>query len=279
MDDFLFDLENPLTTSKEHQSDIVPSLFSDESGFLLHSFPANFRNEALLLISKFCENVDPFVSYLAVNYMDRFISTKKFVNQEKPWMVGLLAISCVSLAVKMKNSDFPIPNLQGYGCLIYDSKSISRMEVLILTCLNWRMRSITPFAFLNYFISLFEFKDTCLSQAVKDRASQIILKSSYEFKLLEFRPSVIAASALLHASRDLIPPQHSHFRAAITSCKYLNNESLDDCFGIMQDITSDSNESISVLDYQCTSSESENSTSIKKRKLNGALSFSQVQNH
>ncbi|KVI01037.1 putative cyclin-D6-1 [Cynara cardunculus var. scolymus] len=278
--DFFFDLEIPLTSFKEHQSDILPSLFADESVFVLHDFPANFRQEALMVISKFSEDLDPFVTYLAVNYMDRFISAQKLVNQEKPWIVGLVAISCLSLSVKMKNSDLAIPDLQGYKCSIYDAKSISRMEVLILTSLKWRMRSITPFSFLYYFLSLFELEDPCLSQAIKDRASQIILKSSYGIKYLEFRPSVIAASALLHASQHLIPLQHSQFRAAISSCKYLNKESLEECLGVMRNMASNIKESTSVVDHQCRSSESENNTSMKRRRLNDRhiIPFSQFEN-
>ncbi|KAL7617922.1 hypothetical protein Lser_V15G04499 [Lactuca serriola] len=284
--DFFFDLENPLTSFREHQTDTVPSLFADESVLVLHNFPANFRREALTVITKFSENLDPFVAYLAINYMDRFFSTQKIVNQEKPWIVGLVAISCLSLAVKMKIDDLATPKLQGYECSIYDAKSISRMEVLILSSLKWRMRSITPFSFLYFFLSLFQLQDPCLSNAIKDRASQILLRSPYENKLLEFRPSVIAASALLHASQDLILPlQHSQFKAAISSCKYLNKESLEECLGVIRDMVSDTSESISVVDNQCTSNESENCTSIKRRKLNAGFSsnqciirFSNVQN-
>ncbi|KAI3510361.1 hypothetical protein L1887_17291 [Cichorium endivia] len=275
MDSF-FDLENPLTSFKEHQPDTVPSLFADESVVVLHNFPANFHHEALRFISKISENLDPFATYLAVNYMDRFISTKKIVNQEKPWIVGLVAISCISLAVKMKNADLALPNLQGYECTMYDAKSISRMELLILTSLQWRMRSITPFSFLYYFLSLFHLQDLRLSQAIKHRASEIILRSPYEMMLLKFRPSVIAACALLHASQDLIIPlQYSQFRAAIFSCKYLNKESLEECLGVMRDMVLDSCESISVVDHQCTSNERENITSIKRRRLNEGLRSNQ----
>jgi cyclin D6 len=51
------------------------------------------------------------------------------------------------------------------------------MEVLILGALNWRMRSITPFSFISFFISLFKPKDPPLRQALKARASEIIFKA------------------------------------------------------------------------------------------------------
>ena len=48
------------------------------------------------------------------------------------------------------------------------------MEIHILDTLSWRMRSITPFSFLNFFVSFFELKEPTLTQTLKDRASEII---------------------------------------------------------------------------------------------------------
>jgi cyclin D6 len=57
---------------------------------------------------------------------------------------------------------------------IFDAQAISKMELLILDALDWRMRSMTPFPFLDFFLSLFELKDPPLIQALKCRASEII---------------------------------------------------------------------------------------------------------
>lgn len=132
---------------------------------------------------------------------------------------------------------------------IFDAQRIHRMELLILSTLNWRMRSITPFSFVYFFISLFELKDPALTKALKDRATELIFKArdgkiGYRFfklifeearflrniivvyiaeiKLLEYKPSIIAASALLCASYELFPLQFSSFKAAISSCEYIN---------------------------------------------------------
>lgn len=57
---------------------------------------------------------------------------------------------------------------------MFDAQAISKMELLILDSLDWRMRSMTPFPFLDFFLSLFELKDPPLIQALKCRASEII---------------------------------------------------------------------------------------------------------
>lgn len=119
------------------------------------------------------------------------------------------------------------------------------------------MRSITPFSFISYFISLFKLRDPSLKQAIKARATEIIFKaqngkypekerrkkkkkkstsighfssalahkifiSFAEIKLLKFRPSIIAASALLSAAHELLPLQYPCFRKATSNCSYVN---------------------------------------------------------
>lgn len=60
---------------------------------------------------------------------------------------------------------------------MFDPPAIQRMELLVLDALNWRMRSITPFSFISFFVSLFQLKDPPLTQALKDRASNIIFQA------------------------------------------------------------------------------------------------------
>ncbi|KAA8519901.1 hypothetical protein F0562_014189 [Nyssa sinensis] len=250
-----FDLENPLTSFEEHQSDTIPTLFANESdhmpslAFKADDFPFSVRQQAisLLLQAQFTCNFDSFICYLAVNYMDRFIS-KQEMPQGKPWIPRLLVISCLSLAAKMKNADLSLSNLQ-------------------------RER--------------------------ESELQRIIFKVHYEIKLLEYKPSIIAASAILCASQDLFPLQYSCFRTAISSCEYLNKEELLKCLGVMQVMvmerrdlvfnavsSSTTKTPIGVLDRHCTNTESEDTASdtlmaesdnIKRRKLNGFCSDRAVQ--
>jgi len=46
-----------------------------------------------------------------------------------------------------------------------------------------------------------------------------------EIKLLEYKPSIIAASALLSASHELFTLQFTSFKASILSCEYVNKVS------------------------------------------------------
>ncbi|KAG8635319.1 putative cyclin-D6-1 [Manihot esculenta] len=275
-----FDLENPLTSLKEHQSDTIPDLFTSESDHMpsrnffkclkTSDFYSSFRQESISLIfqAQYSCNYEPILAYLAINYMDRFISRQE-IPEGKPWVQRLLVISCLSLAAKMKNTHFSLSNLQMEESFNFDMQTINRMELLILDALDWRMRSITPFSFVHFFISSFELKDPPLTQALKDRATQIIFQAHNETKLLEFKPSIIAASALLVSSHELFPLQFPSFRRSISSCEYVNRDQLLKCSNELQkmvemewhesimDTVSSSRTPLSVLDRHCIKSESE----------------------
>ncbi|XVF01883.1 hypothetical protein REPUB_Repub04eG0127000 [Reevesia pubescens] len=275
-----FDLENPLTNLNDlcpASTTTITSLFLLESDHMptenylnilkARDLDISVRLEAISSISQFSYKFGPFLSYLAVNYLDRFLSSQG-IPQPKTWVLRLLAISCVSLAAKMKKTELSLTHLQVDGGFIFDSQTIGRMEYLILGALKWRIRSITPFSFISFFISFFKLKDPPLSQALKARAVEIILKAQIEIKLLEFKPSIIAASALLSASLELFPLQFCCYRKAISSCSYLNKENMLKCYNSMQevakegyesvfDMVSSSNTPVNVLDQHFSSSESE----------------------
>ncbi|XP_042519541.1 putative cyclin-D6-1 [Macadamia integrifolia] len=279
-----FDLENPLKNSQEHQSDTIPALFAAESDHMpcdyyfqsikTKELDVSVRQEAVSLIlqAQFSCCFDPLIPYLAVNYLDRFIAAQGN-PQGEPWILKLIAMSCLSLAAKMMKTDFNLIDFQRGEGFIFDTDTIQRMELLILGALNWRMRSITPFSFVHFFLSLFMMKDPPLRDALKTRAKEIIFKAQNEIKLLEFKPSIIAASALLSASHELFPIQFPSFRKAISCCVFVNKESLFDCCNVMQGIVIDGYESVfdvvsssdtpaNVLDLHCSSSDSDKTLSI-----------------
>ncbi|KAF7803574.1 putative cyclin-D6-1 [Senna tora] len=234
-----FDLEDPLGSSSSSSISKLFALESDHMPTYHHCF--SFRCEAISLISQFLQlqfscNLDPFVAYLAVNYLDRFVSRKE-IEQGKPWLLRLIVISCLSLASKMNNIPFSLSDLQIEGC-IFEAQSIQKMEFLILGALKWRMRSITPFSFLHFFISLaeLELKDPSFKQALKHRASEIIFNAHYDIKFVGFKPSIVAASALISASHEVFPLQYSAVRASITACEYLHQETVSKCFNLMQEM-------------------------------------------
>ncbi|KAK4749785.1 hypothetical protein SAY87_027234 [Trapa incisa] len=277
-----FDLENPFTDSGDCLCADMASLLRAEADHMLSEAYVKslklegsdfiVRKDAIFSISKICCRFDPALPYLAVNYLDRFLSEQS-LQKPKPWAIRLLAVSCVSLSAKMQKTEFSLPCLQAACGIIFDVQTIERMEMLILGALKWRMRSITPFSFVSFFIPLFKLEHPASRQAlkVKARASEIIFKAQNGVKLLEFKPSDIAASALLSAAHDLFPFKSSDFQSAILGCSFVNKECVASCCSAMQEALMDeyssavnevssSDTPMNVLDLQLSVSECGDST-------------------
>ncbi|KAH6829007.1 hypothetical protein C2S53_011924 [Perilla frutescens var. hirtella] len=280
------DLQNPLTVYQDLECDGFLSLFAKESDHmprLLSFHPSDFRfsirRTALSLIAqaKFSYGLDPFLVYLSVNYVDRYLSKLQEVVDKRPWIPHILVVASLSLAAKMTNSNnasLLLNVLKSDGGFELDAQSVNRMEKIMLAGLQWRMRSITPFSFLQYFISLLKIQDSCITQSLNTRASDIISNVQQELKLLEYKPSIIAASALLCGIQDLNPPALPSSEAAISSCEYVNKDALLECIGIMAAASSPrAMTSGTSVERQRTSSLSEEgfreTNNVKRRRLNG----------
>lgn len=96
-------------------------------------------------------------------------------QKEKPWAARLLSIACLSLAAKME--EYRAPNLSEYrsdGCE-FSADSIQRMELLVLSTLDWRMSCISPFDYIRFFASQFDHDHG--SDGLMIRAVQFVLSS------------------------------------------------------------------------------------------------------
>lgn len=103
------------------------------------------------------------------------------LQQGKGWPMQLLSVACLALAAKMEEISVPfLLDLQIVEPrFLFKPKTVQRMELMVLTVLNWRLRQITPFDFLHYFIS----KLSCFGlqsehyKHVSSQASEMILST------------------------------------------------------------------------------------------------------
>ncbi|KAJ6424443.1 hypothetical protein OIU84_025265 [Salix udensis] len=116
----------------------------------------------------------PLTALLSVNYFDRFLSSCSL--PENGWPIQLLSVACLSLAAKMEEPDVPL--LLDLQILepkfIFEPKNIQKMELRVMANLNWRLRSITPFDYLDYFIS----KLPSCSSTKPENFNRVLKKSS-----------------------------------------------------------------------------------------------------
>ncbi|XVE55767.1 hypothetical protein DITRI_Ditri03aG0184000 [Diplodiscus trichospermus] len=171
-------------------------------------------------------------AYLSIIYFDRFLS-KKLIDSEKSWQMQLLSMACLSLAAKMEEIEVPMfSEFQTEECN-FESKVIQRMELLILNTLEWKMSSITPFAFLHYFITKMSKESPQIH--FMSRTVQLILAILSEINLMEHRPSVIAAAATLKALDERLTRKALEcIMNSISYCRFLEIEEVITCYDLMQ---------------------------------------------
>ncbi|KNA04841.1 hypothetical protein SOVF_195990 [Spinacia oleracea] len=178
-------------------------------------------------------------AYLAVNYLDRFLSCHH-LPQTGGWPLQLLSVACLSLAAKMEEPLVPsLLDLQVESSkFIFDPKTIQRMELLVLTVLNWRLRLVTPFTFISFFAYKVDASGTYTGLLIA-RSTDLILSNIQEGRFVEYWPSSIAAAAILCAASEMptlsfVTPQH-----ADSWCDGLSKENINDCYKLMQQLMVD----------------------------------------
>ncbi|TKW35881.1 hypothetical protein SEVIR_2G404500v4 [Setaria viridis] len=233
---------------------------------------SSWRRDAMDWICKVHSyyNFGPLSLYLAVNYLDRFISSYNLPH-DKPWMKQLLSVACLSLAIKMEETVVPLPvDLQVCDpeCE-FEARNIGRMEIHVMTTLKWRMQAVTPFAFISYFLDKFS-EGKPPSFALASRCADIIVGTLKGSAFLSFRPSEIAAAAALAAvsANEVVG-----FGSVLSASEIpVNKEMVDKCYELMQEralvkkrghingSSSVPQSPIGVLDAACFSFRSEDAT-------------------
>lgn len=174
----------------------------------------------------------PVTAFLSVNYFDRFLSIHSLPH-ENGWPFQLLAVACLSLAAKMEELEVPLlVDLQvSEPKFVFLSKTVQRMELWVMANLEWRLRSVTPFDFIDYLISNLPSSSSKFTR-VHSISSDLIIKTTRVIDFLGFLPSTIAAAAVLSAAGGGIDFPDSLYekinKVMVRSCHQLMEQYLID---------------------------------------------------
>ncbi|KAK2408153.1 cyclin-D1-1 [Trifolium repens] len=229
--------EESIAVFIEHERNFVTG-FDYFSRFQSHSLAANAREESIAWILKVQAyyGFQPLTAYLSVNYMDRFLDSRP-LPESKEWPLQLLSVACLSLAAKMEEPLVPsLLDLQIEGAkYIFQPRTILRMELLVLTILDWRLRSVTPLSFLGFFACKLDPTGT-FTRFLISRATEIIMSNIQDAGFLAYWPSCIAAASILFAANEIpnwsyVKPEHAE-----SWCEGLRKEKIIGCYELMQEI-------------------------------------------
>lgn len=237
------DVESPVDAEEsiagfiEDERNFVPGIDYIER-FQSQLLDASARQESVAWILKVHAyfGFQPLTAYLSVNYLDRFLYSRR-LPQNSGWPLQLLAVACISLAAKMEELRVPsLLDIQVEGSkYIFEPRTIRRMEFFVLSVLDWRLRSITPFSFISYFAYKLDSTGTYTGILIS-RATQIILSNIQESSFLEYWPSCIAAATILCAAHDIPSFSVVNPELAESWCEGLNKEKIFSCYQLMQGI-------------------------------------------
>ncbi|GJN15935.1 hypothetical protein PR202_gb02882 [Eleusine coracana subsp. coracana] len=178
----------------------------------------------------------PLTACLAVNYLDRFLSHYE-LPEGKAWMTQLLSVACLSLAAKMEETAVPQSlDLQvGDARYIFEAKTIQRMELLVLSTLNWRMQAVTPFSYLDYFLQKLN-GGNAAPRSWLFQSAELILGSARGTGCIGFRPSEIAAAVAVTVVGDADAAGE-----IVKACAHVDKERVLRCQDAIQSMASSIN--------------------------------------
>jgi hypothetical protein len=133
----------------------------------------------------------PETLYLCVNIIDRYCS-KVDVKRSKLQLIGVTA-----LLVACKHEEIYPPEVR--DCVYITDRAYDRQEVLdmeqsILKELDWKISVPTAYPFLHRFLSI-----TGASEMTRHAANFYMERSLQEHDLLNYRPSLVCAAAVVLA--------------------------------------------------------------------------------
>ncbi|KAK4342855.1 hypothetical protein RND71_038671 [Anisodus tanguticus] len=158
-------------------------------------------------------NYMPEVGYVKHIKENCFIGNARFkaihwlIKGWRYWMFELLSIACLSVATKFHETSPPqLLELQMEGVEhLFESTMIQRMELTLLEALGWRLNSTTPYSYVELLQWSINSIKLSLLQDFTSRVNELLLGILLDAKFLEFRPCVIAQSAVNRVFEDLSP--------------------------------------------------------------------------
>ena len=133
----------------------------------------------------------PETLFLCVNIIDRYCGMES-VARSKFQLVGVTA-----LFLACKYEEIYPPKVRKFVYITdnaYDPKEVLDMEQTILRVLNWKISLPTAYPFLDRFLGI-----TNASEMTRHAATYYLECTLHEHELLQYRPSMVCASAVVLA--------------------------------------------------------------------------------
>ena len=137
----------------------------------------------------------PETQFLTMSLIDRYLDQVLIMRTE----LNLLAVSAMLIATKYEEvKAFKVEDLIKFTNNAYTAEQIRQTELSILIKLQFSIKTPSPYTFLKHFATVAE-----ADQKLFHLALYLIEISLIEQKMLAYKPSLLAASALFLASKNI----------------------------------------------------------------------------
>lgn len=219
--------------SKEKNELFIPNLETNPS-------LEKSRREAVewMLKVHLYHSFSALTAVLAVDYFDRFIFSFQF-QREKPWMTQLAAVACLSLAAKMEETQVPL--LLDFQVeeskYVFEAKTIQRMEILVLSTLQWKMNPVTPLSFLDFITRRLGLKNHLCWEFLR-RCELVLLSLLSDARYMSYLPSVMATATMLHVVNSVEPCILAEYQNQLLGILGIDKDKVDKCCDFVVELTS-----------------------------------------
>ncbi|KAI3922421.1 hypothetical protein MKX01_006110 [Papaver californicum] len=179
----------------------------------------------------------PLTAVLAVNFLDRFLSSFHFQN-DKPWMTQLISVACITLASKVEETQVPL--LLDFQVedskYVFEAKTIQRMELVILSSLHWKMNPVTPLSYLDHIIRRLGLKSN-LHWEFMQSCELLLLSVISDSRFVCYLPSVLAAATMLHVINRIEPCNAKEYHDELMGVLQIDKDKVDECVELILECT------------------------------------------
>ncbi|CAI9115847.1 OLC1v1016851C1 [Oldenlandia corymbosa var. corymbosa] len=179
---------------------------------------------------------------LAVNFLDRFLFSSQSHNDGRPWMFQLAAVACLSLAAKVEETQVPL--LLDFQVeeskYVFEAKTIQRMEMLVLSTLQWKMNPVTPLSFLEFMMRRLRLKNHMYWEFLR-RCECLLLFIISDCRFLSYLPSVMATATMLHIVSNVEPCLTVEYQDQLLGILGINKDKVEDCLRLISEVASNLN--------------------------------------
>ncbi|KAL3538851.1 hypothetical protein ACH5RR_002217 [Cinchona calisaya] len=227
--------------SKEKETHVPNNIEIDP--FLL--FSAAARRDAVEWILKVNAyyGFSTLTAILAINYLDRFLSSlhydQKKKDEDKPWMIQLASLTCLSLAAKVEEIQVPLLlDLQVVDSkYMFEAKTIQKMELFILHTLKWRMNPVTPLSFLDHIIRRLGLRNNLHWEFLRSCES-LLLSVMPDSRFTSYLPSVLATATMLQVIHQVDPCNAIDYQNQLLDVLKISKNNVNDCYELIGEILS-----------------------------------------